>query len=304
MKRFVTVKKVSALMILGFIIGNTALAESLFIECPPKITDWEDVLDSYYQLIADSIPTDQGYTIAANKDQADFILVPKALPVGESLVLTLSKFQKGNKVASEKVKLGKVEELDFMTERLVSAVLKGVGVDQELTVGNISTSEKDKSEDCRLSRGRWLAGFGPAVGFNLKNEDAMFHYTVGHSWELEQSIIKLHVTGTDGVNDDEGYLGGVGISYGHLFSKADSRHKSLAQILFGEALQSKKISLLLMVYEETSKKSGFTLGVGYGVMMFRTSDIALETSLVAQQFLGSIEGKSPTTVGARVTVLW
>lgn len=303
MKRFVTGKKFSALMILGFIIGNTALAESLFIERPPKITDWEDVLDSYYQLIADSIPTDQGYSIVANKDQADSVLVPKALPVGESLVLTLSKFQKGNKVASEKVKLGKVEELDFMTERLVSAVLKGVSVDQELTVGNISTSEKDKLKDRRLSRGRWLVGFGPAVGFNLKNEDAMFHYTVGYSWELEQSIIKLHVTGTDGVNDDEGYLGGVGISYGHLFSKTDTAQILSTDLIWGGAAVKKDIAAA-NEYEETSKKSGFTLGVGYGVMMFRTSDIALETSLVAQQFLGSIEGKSPTTVGARVTVLW
>lgn len=289
---------------------KNAFAESIYI-AEPKHNNLDGEAKAFSQLLKTSLTDSGDHSIASNKESADLIFNSSILEVGDSYILTLTKISKDKTAYSKRTKIDQIEDLDIGVDRLCAAVLNDSNPGDEVKVGEITNRDTYRLQQRRESKGRWMVGFGPAyaIGFDA-GSDSMFNYSLGYSWELEESMIKAHFVGSSATNESEGSLSGMGIGYSYLLSPTDTTQIINAELIWGSAqVETNELEETLNygIYESDYKykvesKNGFSLGLGYGLLMMRTSNVALETSIFAHQFLGTVDGKNPSTVGARVTL--
>ncbi len=286
-----------------FCFSSAAFSEKVFIESTAVSGDSE-YTKAFYELISQAVESYEDQELVTTEADANLVLSPKVISLGEAAIVTLnSRNKKNGDISSQKLKIRSIDELDIAAERLIDALFQEKSVQDNSAVGQITRDEQTILAKRKKSMGRWFLGFGPALAHNLgKDEASLMHWVFGYAWELDTALLKLEVEGHDGTNGNDTNMGGLGFGYTHLFSLANHSPIVTADILWGSARSHKMMASTSSTEMEDNEKDGFLLGLGAGYLFYRTSDVNLETSLVYTHFLGEINGKSPGSLATRVSL--
>lgn len=147
--------------------------------------------------------------------------IVSALPIGEKIVLGLAEREisaGGIKlVFAEKITAKNIEEIDLLIPRLVVAVVKRTGIEDEVTIESLSSQEGRKYEK---KFGQFLWGFGIPFGFAL-HEGSEFSYGIGAKGLYEMDNARVDLNGFLQFNNAGFKFFSTGIEAFYLFSRKD-----------------------------------------------------------------------------------
>lgn len=254
------------LFIVSLFLSFQARAEQIFVEPATGTGVSPSDLAAAAELISSAVPGIGSNGVIEQADQADFILRPKLIRLGEAYLFSLQKIKNGQVIFSSQLKAAKIDELDKVSQRLTRSVLKGENASENPRVGEITQEESHEGTQRRPTRNATYLGFGPGSLSNLSSSGLGYSLGLAYSWDLNQARIKL-LSEADLVGGALMVSGGLGGAYFLTttdiapYISADfglGASKSDSGILGGQVL------------------GGFILGIGTGVELFRTSSVNLD----------------------------
>jgi len=285
--------KSSCMVVFAFLFTLSAEASSFFVQTPTGVSTSKDEVESVLELTRSAVGEIPGHGLAPTEGDADFVIKTKLIKLGTSYSLSMEKLAKGRPLFVSAIRMERVEELALGITRLTRAVIEEKNVRADVRVTEVSDEESTSGTKRRDSVRRWLFGFGPAGTVNVKNEIPCLNVVLGYEWEIPASNAALRI-----VYEGASYNFAIfGLNGEYFLSNAD-----ISPYVHGTFGWGGFQSLNALGDSETG--SGFGLGAGGGLRLFRTSSVNLELNLGIHAILRSLGNGIPWTYAARVGILF
>ena len=291
----------STLSLTIMLFPSIAVAKTYHVLKAGTIGNFGEQGAAFRALIETTINERDGDRIVTDPKKAETLLQPKIIETGDNYLLFLDIIQGDEVISSRVIKIKGFDELDIATERLVTSTLDSKPVRQTIEVGKVTRSEQDR-QDVRINaKNYFYLGFGPAVGSGLRNKDGMVAFDIGLAREFDANIVKALISIHSGLNKDRSSLSGLGLGVQHVFSNQDIAPFLGGQLLYGGATGNypKQSTSTTTTTEDESDygqtKSGFSVGLSAGYMLFRTSSVHMDAGFGIRTFLGRLDSGNPTT---------
>ncbi|MEZ4751847.1 MAG: hypothetical protein R3B54_14810 [Bdellovibrionota bacterium] len=149
------------------------------------------------QLIKASVG-ELGHDVVVERSTADFVLLPKLIPLGSAYIVNLEKWKGNKRLYSSKMKSTQMENMDEVVRRLTRAVIAEVSASGDVRVGEVTQHESDEGQRRRPARQVRYFALGPA-GFGNLNADSIGVYVAGaYAFDVNQAIIRIRAEGAFG----------------------------------------------------------------------------------------------------------
>lgn len=232
------------------------------------------------ELIRMSIPRAGDHKTVMQALQADWILSPNLLKLGDSYLLNLEKKPNKKKGSSfaEKMKSATMSNMDVTVDRLTAAVIQERPVTATADVTNITDEEKNQNTNRYQGSRQWILGLGPSWTSNLNSGGGGFTLLIGYEWGLDPDYsIDISYMGHGGRGDDDSNFGDFSIGATYYLLRSKNSPFFSARIGYGSTDINDQCSFLCTNTVEDA--SGWTGSVVAGMKFFRTSSVNLSTFL-------------------------
>jgi hypothetical protein len=281
--------------VLGAVLlsSSAAFAASYFVEKPKTTGVSPDDAATIMELVRTDVPRQAGATLAASASRADYVLRPKVMRLGKSYLVVLDKTDKaGNVLFSSELKAAEIEEFDTIAARLTRSVIAEVPAKNDAQLGEVTENESHSDNQRRDTTKFWLVGFGPFALFGLGSEGVSYGVTIGYDWDIgTKAAVKIFWDGVFNPNSASLNVFGLGGSY--FFSEGDTAGLLGADFGYGTGHA-----------RSGDEASGFALGVGPGVRLFRTEKLNVELQARYGILLRTLDGSTPSSVGLHATLMF
>ena len=208
-------KSIFNVFIFGFcfyLIGvGTAQAETVFVKEPPPEGLDPTMRTTVVELVKSSVAQEKGYSLTGDAKNAEIVLIPKVLKLGESYLFTIEKYKGDKLVFATKMKAANADDLDTVSSRIVRSVLKEIKVADTVTVQDVTKDEETRGTRRYQSTRQWKLAFGPSYGQGLNTTSSSTYFEIGYVWGLDPNFdLQLSWIGT--------YFGGKNTFSGASFS--------------------------------------------------------------------------------------
>lgn len=273
-----------------FFSATSLYASSFFVENAGGSYVSQADSTTTVQLIKASVG-ELGHDLADERTKADFILVPKLIPVGSAYVVSLEKWKGSRRLFTSKMKAARFEDMDEIAHRLVRAVIAEVSATKDVRVGDVTEEESRAGERRRPARNAKYFALGPSVFGNLGTPSLAVYLAGAYAFDVNDIMIRIRAEGAFGggsIFADFG-LGAsfflsqrdvapfIGLDFGYGFARM-----ATTGTIFGESV------------------TGFVLAPLVGVQLLRTSAVNLELALRAAFLLNKNSAGNPMLFTLRV----
>jgi hypothetical protein len=238
-----------------------------------------------------SAVSDNGHTVASEKERSDFQLRPKLMRLGKSYVFTLEKRTPSALVHSGKMKTPEIEELDDVVSRVTRAVLKGVPVTGDERVSDVTQDEETRGMRRKPAKSGKFLAFGPTLVSNVNSTGVGFYLGFAYSWDVNQMMVRLR---GDLSIRGAGMLTDFGLGASYFLGEGSVAPFVGLDVGFGVARVDRGGFLL------NDTVTGFTVGPLVGVHLLRTNTINIEVALRAIYMLKAGVYGNPSAYVLRV----
>jgi len=245
----------------------------------------------------------RGHTIVNNELSSQWMLSVDAIELGDTYIVSLSKYREGIVEYSDKLRSNSIEDLDTVTARLVSGALDNVSADNSIAVDTVTADEvKGTTIKTKVTRQTFF-GFGPSTLFNLDTNSSGKSFTAGSLWGVDdQFSIRAGFT-TNNVSDSPADLTNISLG-GHYYLNR-KKHASYAVGLVGYTwAESDKPTTSSSFLREGESDSGWGVEAGIGSHFYRTATVNISAELTYSQAFFEVTDGAPGTLGAKLIVFW
>jgi hypothetical protein len=247
-------------------------ASQVFVEKTTGSDLTEGELNTVTSLIKTSVPESGADQIVESSHEADFILRPSLIRLGQSYILNIAKVRSGKTVFSSKLKATKFDEMDKISLRLTRSVLSEERAGDKPRVGEVTDHESKEGSQRRPTHDRKYVAFGGSTLGQLNAPGVGYSLGLGYSWDLNTVALKLLLDGN--LSGSALFMNvGAGINY-YLTSTDFSPYVSGD---FGLGWSKSDGGSLI----SGANSAGFVFGLGAGVEFFRTASVNLDIGLHA-----------------------
>jgi hypothetical protein len=273
---------------------HRARADSFFVDAATGVGVGKAELDATTELIRQSVTSMPGHKITSKASEADFVLQPKIVKLGSSLIVTLEKLSSGSLISSNRLKATTTEELDTVATRLTRSAIDSTPVESDARVTDVTQSEATRGNQKRTARAGYMVGLGPSGLFNLQSDGIAYGVSGAYAWDMNDSLLKLY--SDISAREKAGFIV-LGLGGNYFLSDKNTAPFLSAGVGYGSAwLEGAGI------LPET--KGGFALSAGGGVMFLRTSSVNIEMGLNYQILLASTAAGTPMALGLRLSLFF
>jgi hypothetical protein len=274
------------------LVASPSWASSIFVAPATGSGVYPDDLATATELVQASIPEVSSNEVVKQASDADFVLQPRLIRLGQAYVMTLSKMKNGETIYSTKLKAEKIDELDRVAKRLTRSVLESKSAGSQQLVGEITDEEAHQGTQRRPVRQAFYLGFGGASLHNLNTTGLGYSAGAAYTWDL--NTLRLKLFGEGDVNGAAFFVdGGIGGNY--YLSREDVAPYLSADFGGGAA----KVDQGLL---DGQTIGGFVFGVGTGVELLRTSSVNLDLGFRAAFLLHNNQLGSPEALSLRLGI--
>jgi opacity protein-like surface antigen len=255
---------------------SSIFAESVYVEAVGGKGVQDSERDAILEFIKSSINNHSGYELARDKSSAQIVLTPKLLKLSDTYFLKLSKSVNGKVVNSAQMKSKELSDIDRVTDRLVTSVLKEKSVEDTAQVDNITNDEVNKNTNRFEVTRQWYIGFGPGWLSKSNISKSGFLFKLGHEWGLDPNFaINLSLDSLS-VSDSSASFSLFQLGLDYYFSRSKTSPYLGAGIGYGSA-DSHGCSDSFITYSCSNEEeaSGWAASVNGGFKFFRTSTVNL-----------------------------
>ena len=249
------------------------------------------------ELIKDEVPRQGSHAVVDKDAEAQLILQPKLIRLERSFVISLEKLDSSRKLRySSQLKVSNADEFDTAATRLVRSVLKETPLKNDARIGDVTQGEASGPLQKKETSKYWLVGFGPSALFGSNSQGVSYGFSLGYEWDIEtQAGVKIFYSGA--FDPDGGVFSSLGLGGAYFFSDGDTAPLIWGDFGFGSARKNGTSNV--------SNISGFQLGIGPALRLFRTSKINVEIqgryAVILRKF---DKGGTPSTMGLQVLILF
>lgn len=268
----------SLILLSVFFISSTALADNFYVEEIKSSDISSQDKTSVRELIRLSVPEAGSHKSVSQMSQADWILTPQLLKIGDAYILNLEKKStKGASSFTEKMKSSTMDNMDVTAQRLTTAVINEQKIQQTADVTNITDEEKKQNINRIEATRQWIIGIGPSWTSGLQSGGAGgFTLLIGYEWGLDPDFsVDLSYIGHGGRGDDESRFTDFSVGGTYYLSRTKYSPFFSARIGYGSADVNDGCTLFCA--NATEDPSGWTGSVSAGIKFFRTSAVNVST---------------------------
>lgn len=251
-------------------------ASSIYIKATVGSGTNPDDLNTVQHLVEMGVLENASNQLVEKESEADFVLKPTLVKLGETYVMSLAKMKDGATIFSSQLKAQHKDELDKVAQRLVRSALSDEKPKRSVKVGEITEQESREGTERRASRALNYLGFGASNFGNLNSPGVGYSFGGAYAWDINTALLKLMAEGD--FNGSAFFIsGGLGANY--FFSRTEFAPYVGAD--FGAGIS--KIDQGGVVNGQLV--AGFVIGLAAGVELFRTSNVNLDIGFRAAMML-------------------
>jgi len=287
-----------------FIVPLSANADSFYVEQASSNStsaSVEEATLSLSELIKSDVSSSTNHSVVDSAKQAQWTLKPSLLKIGSSYIVTLSKVKSGKLVFSQKMKAQSLEDLDTVSSRLVTSVIRGETVGSTQRVDSVTQKEQlGTSVKTEVTRQFYL-GFGPGNVLGVKSNESGLNWTFGYLWGVDHNFsLRLGLQGTGAEGDASMTSFGLGGQYYVNLNKHAPYLLGMFSYSWTEANASDPNCTFFCGISE----NGFSAEVGGGMHFFRTAKVNVALEVAYTQAFYDLLGDNPGTFNGRILILW
>jgi hypothetical protein len=250
----------------GLFLSHNALSAEYYVT-EVAGTGIEDSLRATTRELVKTAVVESGENLVLDSKLADYLLRPKVLKLGSSLVVNVTKQEGSSVVYSARAKASNIEELDVVVLRVTRAAIRGKKVSKDIQVGEVT--DKEQKEVVRRKEALSLKyfGFGPSY-YGWGDNGLVLAFGGVSEVSTDWAIRYMGNFGYDTVSANTSLVAfNIGAQrYLSAGTFAPYFHGGLGYGLsFGDDLDS--------------SVNDFSYSVGVGMTLFRTSNRQLDVSL-------------------------
>ncbi len=262
----------------AFFLSSSSFADNFYVEDIKSSDISGQDKTSVRELIRLSIPGAGNHKSVSQAGQADWILSPQLLKIGDAYILNLEKKStKGARSFSEKMKSSTMDNMDVTAQRLTTAVINEQKVQQTADVTNITDEEKKQNTNRIEATRQWIIGIGPSWTSGLNSGgDGGFTLLIGYEWGLDPDYsVDLSYIGHGGRGEDDSRFSDFSVGATYYLSRTKYSPFLSARIGYGSTEINDGCSFLCAT--DPDDPSGWTGSVSAGIKFFRTSAVNVST---------------------------
>ncbi|CAK9250198.1 unnamed protein product [Sphagnum jensenii] len=283
-------KKFSGAAIFLILICGNAYADRIFVEPATGAGIPDSDLQNATTLISTAVSDVSRNEVVSDPGQADFVLRPKLMKLGQAYVLALAKVRNNQIINSSQLKAERLDELDKVAERLTRSVLESQKASTSPRVGEITDQEaRDGAQRRPVHKATYL-GFGGSNFLHLNSTGIGYSIGAAYSWDVNYARVKI--LGEGDFNGGAFFLN-AGIGGNYYLGMGDVAPYISAD--FGAGIAKLDEGVL-----DGQTVGGFVVGVGAGVEMLRTSSVNLDLGFRAGFLLHSNALGTPESLSLRL----
>jgi hypothetical protein len=270
------------------------------------------------ELVSNSVARTGRDHLTDDMSNADVILQPRLMKLGESYVLTVERRKGDEVVYASQVKASSLSDLDRAARRATVAALSGSAseysrsattetVEDRTVIINNTNAADDEIADYRLTRkgyqltpggrpnGYWSIGIGPMIGKRMETDDVFYNLSVGRYWDIDpRASVKAIGEMNFATGNESATLMNFGLGASWFFA-ADPN---------GAAYVTTDLGYGFATTADDEDADGFSFGAGVGYQFFRTRAAALDIQLRYLTILEEADKDEgfPRMLGARLAV--
>jgi hypothetical protein len=268
-------------------------------------------------LIRDAVSARSGDVLVHDEYRADYVLQPRLMRLGESLILTVEKIRGEETLFAAQVKVNRIEQLDGASRAATHAAIDEPSLPSPRSIASVevppivpfrapqATGPQPPfppqarartidvlPDDRKVSY--WTMGVGPFRSRRLASDNLMYNFTIGHTWDINPAA-SVKILG-------EGYFSSGG-DRARLFNVATGA----SVFLPGQSPDTAAYLTGDLGYGFTTTATGedgegFSFGTGVGVQFFRTTETTLDLLLRYSVVFDANDGGDPSAIGVRLAV--
>ncbi|MCB0406017.1 MAG: hypothetical protein KDD51_14640 [Bdellovibrionales bacterium] len=249
------------------VCGAPAFGATFFVESAGNSHVPDSDAASVTQLVKASVG-ELGHDVVLERSAADFVLLPKLIPLGSAYIVNLEKWKGNKRLYSNKMKSAQLENMDEVVKRLTRAVISEVRTSEDVRVGEVTEQESDEGQRRRPARQVRYFALGPAGFGNLSANSVGVYVAGAYAFDVNQAIIRIRGEGAFGGG---ALFADFGLGASYFFSLEDTA--PFVGLDFGYGVSRVNNGTL---FGDTV--TGFVLAPIIGVQFMRTSSVNLEVA--------------------------
>lgn len=282
-----------------FLLPVAVSADAFYVEEPRQTSGVSTTVE---RLVKNELLA-RGHSVVESHEKSQWVLVPDAIKLGTSYIVTLIKMQDGRVVYSDKLKSDSLDNLDTVSARLVSGALDNVASDKSITVDTVTDNEvKGTTVKTKVTRQTFL-GYGPSKSANLGTSNSGVMFTAGALWGVDHQFSIRAGYSTNNVSKSPADMTGISIG-GHYYLNR-KQHSPYAVGLLGYTwAESHERVSDASFFRQGETESGWGVEAGMGMHFYRTSNVNIAAEVTYNQALFDMTDGAPGSIGAKLIVLW
>lgn len=276
--------------VLGSLMASNAYADRIFVEAATGAGIPDSDLQNTTALVSTAISDVSRNEVVSDPGQADYVLRPRLMKLGQAYVLSLSKVRNNQVINSSQLKAERMDELDKVAERLTRSVIESQKASTSPRVGEITDQEARDGAQRRPVRKAAYLGFGGSNFQHLNSTGIGYSFGAAYTWDVNYARVKI--LGEGDINGGALFLN-AGIGGNYYLGMGDVAPYISGD--FGAGLAKLDAGVF-----DGQTVGGFVVGVGAGIEMLRTSSVNLDLGFRAGFLLHSNTLGTPEALSLRL----
>lgn len=277
-------------ILLVTVSASNAYADRVFVEAATGAGIPDSDLQNTTALVSTSVSDVSQNEVVSDAGQADYVLKPRLMKLGQAYVLSLAKVKNNQIVNSSQLKAERLDELDKVAERLTRSVLQAQKASTAPRVGEITDQEAKDGTQRRPVRKATYIGFGGSHFEHLNSIGVGYSVGAAYTWDVNTARIKI--LGEGDFNGGAFFLN-AGLGGNYYLSMGDIAPYVSGDFGAGVA----KVDQGVLTGQTVG---GFILGVGAGIEFLRTSAINMDLGFRAGFLLHANSLGTPESLSLRL----
>lgn len=263
------------LLVVFTFMSSSAFADRYFVEPAKGNGIPEAERSSVEELVRMSVSQAGSHTAVNTKEEADYVLSPSLMKLGDAYVLSLQKKSKsGATIFGEKMKASNMSEMDTVSTRLTRAVITQTYFADTADVTNVTREEETMNNRRIQATRQWVVGLGPGWSSSLNSSGGGFSFLLGYNWGLDPDFsITLSWLINNGPKSDSSMYNDFSLGGEYYFTRSKFSPFVGARLGWGGATANTDKCLINVPGCGGDKASGWAGGVTAGMKLFRTSTV-------------------------------
>jgi len=281
-----------------------ALGDTYFVDEVRGGAPYESA-NTFRELLRSELRVQRQNISDAPDDYSVWRLEPSLVKLRDAYIVSVSKIKGGRLYFSQKLKAQTLDDLDTVTERLVTALISNQSAKSAQRVNTVTKDELVGTTEKTAVETQFYFGFGPGTLGGLEADGSAVNVTAGYLWGIDhQFAMRLGLDWTNG-DGDAGVLG-LGLGGQYYFNL--QKHAPYALGLAGFSWSESKVPELncsnLLFSCGGEDETGWSAQVGLGMHFFRTAKVNLAFELAYTHSFYDVADQTPGVFVGRILFFW